>query len=142
MKIHVWSIWPNFLWNLYSRKAVENAFPAAKAQSECSKFSKQSPGLAEKKTIPTHCLRFQGVMQLRQLAETIKDTSLCGLGQTAPNPVLSTPLNWFRDEYEAHIFDRQCPAGPAKNLSERHAKRLPGRDGSLAICGSYFPRRI
>ncbi len=60
-------------------------------------------------------LRFQGVMQLRQLAETIKATSLCGLGQTAPNPVLST-LNWFRDEYEAHIFDRQCPAGACKEL--------------------------
>jgi len=54
-------------------------------------------------------------MQLRQLAETIKATSLCGLGQTAPNPVLST-LNWFREEYEAHIFDRQCPAGACKEL--------------------------
>ncbi|MFA6186302.1 MAG: NADH-ubiquinone oxidoreductase-F iron-sulfur binding region domain-containing protein [Phycisphaerae bacterium] len=60
-------------------------------------------------------MRFQGVMQLRQLAETIKSTSLCGLGQTAPNPVLST-LNWFRDEYEAHIFDRQCPAGACREL--------------------------
>ena len=60
-------------------------------------------------------LRFQGVMELRQLAETIKATSLCGLGQTAPNPVLST-LNWFREEYEAHVFDRQCPAGACKEL--------------------------
>jgi len=60
-------------------------------------------------------MRFQGVMQLRQLAETIKATSLCGLGQTAPNPVLST-LNWFRDEYEAHVFDRECPAGACKEL--------------------------
>jgi len=60
-------------------------------------------------------MRFQGVVQLRQLAETIKATSLCGLGQTAPNPVLST-LNWFRDEYEAHVFDRQCPAGACKEL--------------------------
>jgi len=60
-------------------------------------------------------LRFQGVIQLRQLAETIKATSLCGLGQTAPNPVLST-LNWFREEYEAHIFNRECPAGACKEL--------------------------
>ncbi|OHB49130.1 MAG: hypothetical protein A2Y10_05195 [Planctomycetes bacterium GWF2_41_51] len=60
-------------------------------------------------------LRFQGVLQLRQLAETIKSTSLCGLGQTAPNPVLST-LNWFRDEYEAHVFNRECPAGSCKEL--------------------------
>jgi NADH-quinone oxidoreductase subunit F len=60
-------------------------------------------------------LRFQGVMQLKQLAETIRISSLCGLGQTAPNPVLST-MRWFRDEYEAHIFDRACPAGTCKEL--------------------------
>jgi len=60
-------------------------------------------------------LRFQGVMQLKQLAESIRISSLCGLGQTAPNPVLST-MRWFRDEYEAHIFDRACPAGTCKDL--------------------------
>jgi NADH-quinone oxidoreductase subunit F len=60
-------------------------------------------------------LRFQGVMQLKQLAETIRISSLCGLGQTAPNPVLST-MRWFHDEYEAHIYDRACPAGTCKDL--------------------------
>jgi NADH-quinone oxidoreductase subunit F len=60
-------------------------------------------------------LRFQGVMQLKQLAETIRISSLCGLGQTAPNPVLST-MRWFREEYEAHIYDRACPAGTCKEL--------------------------
>jgi NADH-quinone oxidoreductase subunit F len=60
-------------------------------------------------------LRFQGIMYLQKLGETIKATSLCGLGQTAPNPVLST-LKWFRDEYEAHIFERRCPAGACKEL--------------------------
>jgi NADH:ubiquinone oxidoreductase subunit F (NADH-binding)/Pyruvate/2-oxoacid:ferredoxin oxidoreductase delta subunit len=59
--------------------------------------------------------RFKGVMYLNRLAEVIKDTSLCGLGQTAPNPVLST-LRWFRDEYEAHIYERRCPAGACTNL--------------------------
>ncbi|MFW5840985.1 MAG: NADH-ubiquinone oxidoreductase-F iron-sulfur binding region domain-containing protein, partial [Planctomycetota bacterium] len=59
--------------------------------------------------------RFRGVMYLNRLAESIKDTSLCGLGQTAPNPVLST-LRWFRDEYEAHVYDRRCPAGACKDL--------------------------
>ena len=59
--------------------------------------------------------RFKGVMYLQKLAEVIKDTSLCGLGQTAPNPVLST-LRWFHDEYEAHIFDRKCPAGVCTEL--------------------------
>jgi NADH:ubiquinone oxidoreductase subunit F (NADH-binding)/Pyruvate/2-oxoacid:ferredoxin oxidoreductase delta subunit/(2Fe-2S) ferredoxin len=59
--------------------------------------------------------RFRGVMNLNELAGVIKDTSLCGLGQTAPNPVLST-LRWFRDEYEAHIFERRCPAGACTEL--------------------------
>jgi len=59
--------------------------------------------------------RFKGVMYLNRLAEVIKDTSLCGLGQTAPNPVLST-LRYFRDEYEAHVFDRKCPAGACTEL--------------------------
>jgi len=60
-------------------------------------------------------VRFQGVMQLRKLAEVIRDTSLCGLGKSAPNPVLST-LRWFRDEYEAHIYERRCPAGACTAL--------------------------
>lgn len=59
--------------------------------------------------------RFQGVMQLKELAEVIRSTSLCGLGQTAPNPVLST-LRWFRDEYDAHIYNRKCPASACKDL--------------------------
>ena len=59
--------------------------------------------------------RFKGVMMLPRLAKVIQDTSLCGLGQTAPNPVLST-LRWFRDEYEAHIFERRCPAGVCRGL--------------------------
>ena len=47
---------------------------------------------------------------LEELSGIIKDTAMCGLGQTAPNPVLSTMKN-FRDEYEAHVFDGKCPAG-------------------------------
>jgi len=52
---------------------------------------------------------------LEELAQGIKDASLCGLGQTAPNPVLST-LRYFRDEYKAHIVDKKCPAGVCKAL--------------------------
>lgn len=53
--------------------------------------------------------------ELEILAQTIKDTALCGLGQSAPNPVLST-LHQFRDEYIAHIDDKRCPAGVCKKL--------------------------
>jgi NADH:ubiquinone oxidoreductase subunit F (NADH-binding)/Pyruvate/2-oxoacid:ferredoxin oxidoreductase delta subunit len=59
--------------------------------------------------------RFKGILNLEQLAAVIKDTSLCGLGQSAPSPVLST-LQWFRDEYEEHIFNRKCPAGVCTEL--------------------------
>ncbi|HQE62090.1 MAG TPA: NADH-ubiquinone oxidoreductase-F iron-sulfur binding region domain-containing protein, partial [Candidatus Latescibacteria bacterium] len=59
--------------------------------------------------------RFDGAMLLESLAHIVADTSLCGLGQTAPNPVLST-LKYFRDEYEAHLFDRKCPAGVCRGL--------------------------
>ncbi|HEA47008.1 MAG TPA: NADH-quinone oxidoreductase subunit NuoF, partial [bacterium] len=52
---------------------------------------------------------------LKELAEIVKDSSLCGLGQTAPNPVLTT-LRYFRDEYLAHIRDRRCPAGVCQDL--------------------------
>lgn len=53
--------------------------------------------------------------ELETLAHTIQDTALCGLGQSAPNPVLST-LEHFRDEYVTHIIDKKCPAGTCKAL--------------------------
>ncbi len=53
--------------------------------------------------------------KLEELCHYIKDNSLCGLGQTAPNPVLAT-LKFFRDEYVAHVVDKRCPAGVCKKL--------------------------
>ena len=55
------------------------------------------------------------IEKLEKLAVNIKNSALCGLGQTAPNPVLST-LRYFRDEYEAHIYEKRCPAGVCRNL--------------------------
>ncbi|MGI6004676.1 MAG: NADH-ubiquinone oxidoreductase-F iron-sulfur binding region domain-containing protein [Christensenellales bacterium] len=55
------------------------------------------------------------IEKLEKLARNIKETALCGLGQTAPNPVLST-LRYFRDEYEAHIHEKRCPAGHCTHL--------------------------
>ena len=57
--------------------------------------------------------------KLEELCNYIKSTSLCGLGQTAPNPVVST-LRYFRDEYIAHIVDKKCPAGVCKKLLHYH----------------------
>ena len=59
--------------------------------------------------------RFKGIMQLENLAEVIKDTSMCGLGKKAGYPVLTT-LKWFRNEYEEHIFERNCNAGVCQEL--------------------------
>lgn len=55
--------------------------------------------------------------ELQKLAKVIKETALCGLGQTAPNPVLSTLENFY-DEYYAHVVDGKCPAGVCKDLVE------------------------
>lgn len=57
----------------------------------------------------------EDLTNLERLANLIRDASLCQLGQTAPNPVLST-MKYFMDEYEAHIFDKRCPAGVCKSL--------------------------
>ena len=80
--------------------------------------------------------RFRGVMELKRLAEVIKDTSLCGLGQTAPNPVLST-LRWFRDEYEAHVYERRCPSGVCTELLTYHIDQEKCR--GCTLCAKKCP---
>lgn len=59
--------------------------------------------------------RFKGVMQLETIASVMKDTSLCGLGQTAPNPFMSAMAS-YREEFEEHIFDRRCRANVCRGL--------------------------
>ena len=59
--------------------------------------------------------RFKGIVHLNRLADVIRDTSLCGLGQSAPNPVLSG-LRYFKEEYEEHLFERKCSAKVCKEL--------------------------
>jgi NADH:ubiquinone oxidoreductase subunit F (NADH-binding)/Pyruvate/2-oxoacid:ferredoxin oxidoreductase delta subunit len=73
--------------------------------------------------------RFRGLLAAEELAETIRESSLCGLGQTAANPILST-LRYFRDEYEAHLHEQRCPAGVCQGL------RTFAIDNALCIgCG-------
>lgn len=59
--------------------------------------------------------REEDMVLLKELSEQVVDNSLCGLGQTAPNPVLTT-LRYFEDEYRAHIIDKRCPAGVCTKL--------------------------
>ena len=72
---------------------------------------------------------------LEELCYHIKKASLCGLGQTAPNPVLST-LRYFRDEYVAHIVDKKCPAGVCKSLLsfEIIADKCKGCSACSRVC--------
>jgi bidirectional [NiFe] hydrogenase diaphorase subunit len=80
----------------------------------CGKCIPCRAGTAQMHTILTRICSGQGTMEdldlLVDLCTTIKETSLCGLGQTAPNPVLST-LRYFRSEYVEHILNKRCPAG-------------------------------
>jgi NADH-quinone oxidoreductase subunit F len=68
---------------------------------------------------------------LEELGETVSQTALCGLGKTAPNPVLTT-LRHFRSEYEAHINEKQCPAGVCKALI--HYRIDPERCTGCGVC--------
>ncbi len=83
-------------------------------------------------------IRFKSVIELRNLAQVIKETSLCGLGQTAPNPVLST-LRWFREEYEAHVFERRCPAGVCRELIRYEI--MENRCRGCTVCALQCPAK-
>ena len=78
----------------------------------------------------------EDIETLENLAYQIKDNSLCGLGQTAPNPVLTT-LRYFRHEYEAHIFDKKCPAKVCKPLLTY--KIDPEKCTGCMVCGKKCP---
>ena len=86
----------------------------------CGKCTPCREGTKQMKEILDRICEGNGTMkdidELDQLAHMIKETSLCGLGQTAPNPVLST-LKHFRHEYEAHVKDKTCPAGVCRDLT-------------------------
>lgn len=76
------------------------------------------------------------ITKLRQLGQSIKDSALCGLGQTAPNPVLST-LDYFYDEYLAHIQDKKCPSGSCKALAKY--KIIPEKCIGCTACARVCP---
>ena len=98
---------------------VARYFLSFTKSESCGKCTPCREGLERLYDILDRICRGQGdekdLERLESLALTIKDSSLCGLGQSAPNPVL-TVLRYFRNEIEAHIIDKQCPAGVCPDL--------------------------
>ena len=88
-------------------------------EESCGKCTPCREGLLQMDRILTRICEGKGqdgdIELLEDLSQTMIDTSLCALGSTAPNPVLST-IRYFRDEYETHIRDKRCPAGVCKAL--------------------------
>ncbi|RKX84830.1 MAG: NADH-quinone oxidoreductase subunit F, partial [Spirochaetes bacterium] len=80
--------------------------------------------------------RMEDLDKLEELAAKIKTTSLCALGQTAPNPVLTT-LKYFREEYEAHILKKSCPAKKCKALIEFRV--IPENCTGCTLCSKVCP---
>ncbi len=78
----------------------------------------------------------EDLARIEELADFIKSNSLCGLGQTAPNPVLST-LRYFRDEYLEHIQNKRCPAGVCKSLLQYHID--PQKCRGCTLCSRVCP---
>lgn len=79
---------------------------------------------------------YEDLNKIEELCHHMKTTSLCALGQSAPNPVLST-LKYFRDEYIAHVVDKRCPAGVCKNLL--HYEILPDKCKGCTLCAKNCP---
>ncbi|MDY6916843.1 MAG: NADH-quinone oxidoreductase subunit NuoF, partial [Chloroflexota bacterium] len=88
-------------------------------QESCGKCSPCRLGTKQMLDILTRITQGRGTEKdidiLLSIAQTVKECSLCGLGQTCPNPVLTT-INYFRDEYEAHILEKKCPAAVCDSL--------------------------
>ena len=78
----------------------------------------------------------EDIDKLEELCYSIKNSALCGLGQTAPNPILST-LRYFRDEYIAHVVDKKCPAGVCKSLLSYVIE--PDKCKGCSLCAKKCP---
>jgi NADP-reducing hydrogenase subunit HndC len=75
---------------------------------------------------------------LEELCNHIKSTSLCGLGQTSPNPILST-MRYFKKEYEAHVYDHKCPAGVCQKLLQYTID--PANCKKCSLCARQCPAK-
>jgi NADH-quinone oxidoreductase subunit F len=119
---------------------VARYFIAFLTDESCGKCVPCREGLRQMHRILTNITRGNGrqgdIELLEELAETAVDASLCALGKSAPNPFLST-LKYFRDEYEAHIHDKRCPALSCKELISFYID--PDKCTGCGICRKQCP---
>jgi NADH:ubiquinone oxidoreductase subunit F (NADH-binding) len=104
----------------------------------CGKCNACRGGVARMHEILDYITRGYGqegdIDLLEELGQAVKAASLCALGQTAPNPVLST-IRYFREEYEAHIREKKCPAGVCRELITFYI--IPEKcPGAACVCGT------
>ncbi len=125
-----------FFMDFIQRESCGKCIPCREGTKRMLEILEAISRSRQKETKEESLERFQGIMQLTELAEVIKTTSLCGLGQTAPNPVLST-LNWFRDEYDTHVYERKCPAGACKELLSY--KVIESKCKGCTLCAKKCP---
>ncbi len=125
-----------FFMDFIQRESCGKCIPCREGTKQMLEILKSITRARRSETREQTLERFRGVMHLQRLAQVIQDTSLCGLGQSAPNPVLST-LRFFRDEYEAHVYDRKCPAGVCHELLTYHID--PNACKGCTICGRKCP---
>jgi len=101
--------------------SVAKFFLEFTVEESCGKCAPCRVGNKRLHELLEHITKGKGTLadldRLKNMSLVIKDTSLCGLGQSSPNPVLSTLTN-FRDEYEAHVTTKKCPSGKCKDLME------------------------
>jgi NADH:ubiquinone oxidoreductase subunit F (NADH-binding)/(2Fe-2S) ferredoxin/NAD-dependent dihydropyrimidine dehydrogenase PreA subunit len=119
---------------------VARYFVAFTQEESCGKCSPCREGTWHMKNILENIVQGKGEEQdielLEKLGRLIKETALCGLGNTAPNPVLTT-IRYFRDEYLAHIRDKRCPAGVCKALIQYFI--LPDKCVGCMACAKSCP---
>jgi NADP-reducing hydrogenase subunit HndC len=101
--------------------SVAKFFLEFTVEESCGKCAPCRVGNKRLHELLEHITKGKGTLadldRLKNMSNVIKDTSLCGLGQSSPNPVISTLVN-FREEYEAHVTAKKCPAGKCKDLME------------------------
>ena len=120
---------------------IAKFFLAFLADESCGKCFSCREGLQRMQQIVTHISQGHGTEEdltlLEDLGWMVRETSLCGLGQTAPNPVLST-LRYFRDEYLAHVREKRCPAKVCKELIAYHIEPTlcDGCGACVRVCTS------